>query len=105
MMLRKWKEHFVNVASNGRGWPMRSDTPETSQAADITPQLLTTAEAAKLAGVGERTWWRWTRCGLAPRPISIGLGTRPAVRYRRSDLLQWIDAGCPRVDNGKGGGR
>lgn len=30
----------------------------------IVPELLTTAEAARLAGVGERTWWRWSRSGL-----------------------------------------
>jgi predicted DNA-binding transcriptional regulator AlpA len=74
-----------------------TNTTPTAPAA-IVPELLTTPEAAKLAGVGERTWWRWSRSGLAPRPISIGLGTRPAVRYRRSDVMQWIASGCPRVD-------
>ena len=78
---------------------MTHDTPGKSpQAADITPQLLTTAEAAQLAGCGERTFWRWSRSGLAPRPVQIGLGTRPAVRYRLSDLRQWIQDRCPRVD-------
>ena len=70
----------------------------------ITPELLTTREAARLAGIGERTLWRWSRSGIAPAPIAIGCGLRPAVRYRRSDLLAWINAGCPRLD-GKGGGR
>jgi predicted DNA-binding transcriptional regulator AlpA len=66
----------------------------------ITPELLTTAEAATLAGVGERTFWAWSRSGLAPAPLKIGHGTRPAVRYRRAELLDWISAGCPRVDRG-----
>lgn len=74
-----------------------TDTPTPT--AGITPELLTTAEAARLAGCGERTFWRWSRCGLAPRPLTIGIGTRPAVRYRRSELLQWIEAGCPRVES------
>lgn len=58
--------------------------------------LLTTAEAARLAGIGERTLWRWSRSGIAPAPIKIG---GAAVRYRRHDLEVWISAGCPRVDN------
>jgi predicted DNA-binding transcriptional regulator AlpA len=64
----------------------------------IAPELLTTAEAARLAGVGERTFWAWSRSGIAPAPLKIGLGTRPAVRYRRGELLSWIAAGCPRTD-------
>ena len=60
--------------------------------------LLTMAEAAQLLSISERTLWRWSRCGLAPRPISIGLGTRSAVRFRRSELITWVDDGCPRVD-------
>jgi len=60
--------------------------------------LLTTAEAAELLSIGERTLWRWSRSGICPRPISIGIGPRPAVRYGRDELLDWIRAGCPRVD-------
>jgi predicted DNA-binding transcriptional regulator AlpA len=67
--------------------------PET-----IAPELLTTAEAARLCNVGQRSLWRWSRCGIAPRPIKIGVGPRAAVRYRRSEYLAWIAAGCPRVD-------
>jgi predicted DNA-binding transcriptional regulator AlpA len=84
---------------------MKTDTPTTSaQVASITPELLTTAQAARLAGCGERTFWRWSRSGIAPPPLTIGCGLRPAVRYRRADLLAWIEAGCPRID-GKDGER
>lgn len=73
---------------------MPSDTtPET-----IVPELLTTAEAARLVNVGERTLWRWSRCGIAPRPVKIGTGKTGAVRYRRDEYLEWIRSGCPRVD-------
>jgi predicted DNA-binding transcriptional regulator AlpA len=58
------------------------------------PELLTTSEAARLVNVGERTLWRWSRCGIAPPPLRIG----GAVRYRRAEYLTWIRAGCPRVD-------
>lgn len=64
----------------------------------ILPELLTTAEAAGLCRIGERTLWRWSRSGIAPRPIKIGTGTTGAVRYRRSEYLAWIADGCPRVD-------
>ena len=63
----------------------------------IQPALLTTAQAAKLAGVGTRTWWRWTNSGLAPAPVRIGLGPRAAVRYRREEIEHWIAEGCPSV--------
>lgn len=69
---------------------MNGTLPET----DLAPELLTTAEAARLLNVGERTLWRWSRSGVAPAPLKIG-GT---VRYNRRALSEWIDAGCPRVD-------
>jgi len=63
----------------------------------ILPQLLSTREAAVLCGCGERTLWRWSRSGVAPRPVKIGPGKQGAVRYRRAELLAWIEARCPRV--------
>ena len=68
---------------------------------DIVPELLTTRQAAELCGCGERTLWSWSRSGIAPRPVKIGVGLRPAVRFRRSELQEWIADGCPRCD-GKG---
>ena len=73
-------------------------TPGCNALAAIAPELLTTKQAAKLCGIGERTLWRWSHSGRVPRPITIGDGARPAVRYRRGELLRWIEAGCPRVD-------
>jgi predicted DNA-binding transcriptional regulator AlpA len=56
------------------------------------PELLSTRAAAHLCGVGERTLWRHSHSGVAPAPVRIG----GSVRYRRSDLVGWIEAGCPR---------
>ncbi len=67
---------------------MPSETLET-----IRTELLTTREAAKLLGIGERTLWRHSRSGAAPAPVAIG----GAVRYRRTEILDWIAAGCPPV--------
>jgi predicted DNA-binding transcriptional regulator AlpA len=63
----------------------------------IVPALLTTAQGARLCGLGERTFWRHSRSGAAPAPVRIG----GAVRFRRSELLAWIAAGCPRCDGGR----
>lgn len=57
----------------------------------IVAELLTTAEAAALLNVGERTLWRWSRSGQAPRPVKIG----GVVRYRRGEYMAWIADGCP----------
>jgi predicted DNA-binding transcriptional regulator AlpA len=67
----------------------------TRNTEDVVPELLTTAEAARLCSIGERTLWRWSRSGIAPAPVKIG-GT--AVRYRRDEYLAWIAARCPRAD-------
>jgi len=84
---------------------MRSKTPpapapvpdnRTRVVWNITPELLTTTEAARLLGIGARTLWRHSRTGAAPAPVKIG-GT---VRYRKSQLLIWIEENCPRCDGG-----
>lgn len=64
----------------------------------VPPELLTCAQAAAVAGCGVRTWWRWTRCGLAPHPLKIGLGVRPAVRWSRREIEQWVQNGCMPVE-------
>ena len=61
------------------------------------PALLTEKQAAELAGIKSRTWRRWTRSGLAPAPRKIGRGVRPAVRFRRDEILKWIEGGCQPV--------
>ena len=56
-------------------------------------ELLTAAESADMAGVAKRSWWRYVSSGKAPAPVRLG----GAVRWRRSELAEWIAAGCPRV--------
>lgn len=63
----------------------------------ILPELLTTAQAAKLCGIGERTLWRYSHSGRAPAPVRIG----SAVRYRRAELMEWIGNGCPAIDSAR----
>lgn len=56
-------------------------------------ELLTAAESAEMAGVGKRSWWRYVSSGKAPAPVRLG----GVVRWRKSELAEWIAAGCPRV--------
>ena len=79
--------------------PSNAPTPE---APAIVPELLSTRQAAEVCGCGERTFWRWSRCGIAPSPIKIGNGKQGASRFRRAEILAWIEAGCPRCDGGPG---
>ena len=55
-------------------------------------ELLTAAESADMAGVAKRSWWRYVSSGRAPAPVRLG----GVVRWRRSELAEWISAGCPR---------
>ena len=56
-------------------------------------ELLTASESAEMAGVAKRSWWRYVSSGKAPAPVRLG----GAVRWRRSELAEWIQSGCPRV--------
>ena len=76
----------IDARRGGRGVDYASDALE--------PALLTIREAAKLLNCGERSLWRWSRSGVAPVPLTIG-GVK---RFDRQGLLDWIQAGCPRVD-------
>jgi len=88
----------------GRTTTTTTGLASVAPGAGITPELLDTRDAARLLGIGERTLWRWSRSGVCPEPIRLGRGLRAAVRYRRTELLDWIADGCPRMD-GKGGNR
>lgn len=56
---------------------------------EITPALLTRAEAAVYLGVAVATLDKWAVTGRYGLPM-VRVGT--AVRYRKSDLDKWIEA-------------
>ncbi len=62
-----------------------------------TSELLTLLEAAQMVNVGQRTLTRWVAQGRAPRPLKIVPGRQGTVRWRRSDLMDWIEDGCKPV--------
>ena len=42
-------------------------------------------------GLSERTLWRLNDSGKIPACIRLGR----SVKWRRSDILKWIELGCP----------
>jgi excisionase family DNA binding protein len=58
----------------------------------IQPELLTTAKAAKLCGVSKRHFEVQAGAGrIGPAKVRLG----GSVRWHRSELIAWIDAGLP----------
>lgn len=68
----------------------------------VSPELLgVNAVAALLGGCSKRHIYRLADASLMPRPIKLG----SLVRWRRSELVNWIDGGCQPVRPAVGGGR
>jgi prophage regulatory protein len=55
------------------------------------PELVDAAGVAAMLGIGDRTVRRLDVEGRLPMPVKIG----GSVRWRLSELRDWIDAGCP----------
>lgn len=66
---------------------MNAPSPETT----TTPELLPIGEVARLLGCSARHVWRLTDSDRMPRPVKLGA----ASRWRRAELMRWLDAGCP----------
>jgi excisionase family DNA binding protein len=61
---------------------------QSSHVAADLDALLTEVQAAKLLNLSTRTLQAWRIRGVGPPFVQAGR----AVRYRRRDLLAWIDA-------------
>ena len=86
-----------NDSASSESWPQGRNLAVDERelyASEIAPELLTTRQTDELLNTGERTVCRWSRSEIAPARIRIN-GT---IRYRRSEYLDWIVAGCPRVN-------
>jgi predicted DNA-binding transcriptional regulator AlpA len=56
-----------------------------------TALLIADTEAAALCGLSRRSWHRLRVAGKLPPSLRLGR----AVRWRRADVVGWIEAGCP----------
>ncbi len=57
-------------------------------------ELLAVPEAARLAGISERTLRRLSKAGAAPPVIKLTDGRQGAARISRDAILGWIARGC-----------
>jgi len=55
-------------------------------------ELVNARELAKVLAVSERTLYRLKSTGELPPPVVLG----GSVRWRLSEIRQWISRGCPR---------
>jgi predicted DNA-binding transcriptional regulator AlpA len=49
--------------------------------------LWTAKDVARHTQVDLRTFYRWCRAGIGPRPIRLG----GAIRYRAGDIADWLE--------------
>jgi predicted DNA-binding transcriptional regulator AlpA len=59
------------------------------------PALMTKLQVSEATGFDPRTIERWSSEGIMPRGFHPGGGK--SIRWRKSDIAQWIADGMPRV--------
>ncbi len=63
---------------------------------DTAPSvLIDAAEFARLLSVSKPSIWRWRDDNKLPPAITL---TSQCVRWKRDEVLRWIDAGCPALN-------
>lgn len=60
--------------------------PNRKENASSFPELLTGAEARKLAGISTCIWLEMLETDMVPKPVKCG----PRFKWRRADILSWI---------------
>jgi excisionase family DNA binding protein len=68
-----------------------SSTVLVAPASPSEPLLITAEEFAELMQVSVRSIWRLRSAREIPEPLRIGGN----IRWRREEVMEWINAGCP----------
>ncbi len=63
----------------------------TVESLGTAPMMMSADEIANCLGISSRTVWRLKAKGDLPQSIKIGR----AVRWKKSDIFEWIEQGCP----------
>ncbi len=71
---------------------MRPSVESSCAVSSIGERLLSTRELARFLGISARTIQRYDSVGRIPEPVRFGNSTR----WRLSEILNWLDAGCPK---------
>lgn len=77
----------------------RTVGPDTRPA--VNAELLDVRAVAGLLDCSARHVYRLADAGRMPLPVKLG----QLVRWRRAELLDWLDAGCPAVRTARGAAR
>jgi excisionase family DNA binding protein len=64
----------------------------------VSAELLNVKAVAALLGCSVRHCYRLSDAGRMPRPVKLGA----LVRWRRAELVEWLNAGCPPVRSARG---
>ncbi len=57
--------------------------------------LIDATELARMLAISKPSVWRWLSESRLPEPIRL---TSQCLRWRRDAVLEWIDAGCPAIN-------
>ena len=52
--------------------------------------FLSVNQVAKLIGVSPMCIYRWANSGVLPKPYRLGRGKNRTIRFRQSDIEQWL---------------
>lgn len=74
---------------------------DVAEADTSTAALLDVGEVARMLRCSTRHVYRMADAGRMPHPLKLGT----LVRWRRAELVAWLDAGCPTVRSAKGTAR
>ena len=67
------------------------NTHETEQSSVDPTELLMVGDLAHRRRISIRQTWKLKAEGSLPKPIRLGR----SVRWRASDIAEWVAAGCP----------
>lgn len=82
----------VDVVLVGRAGSARSgDRGFGRTGHEVSPLLVSAADAAKLLGIASSTLYKLNACGRVPRHVRLGRRTL----WRVAKLEDWVNAGCP----------
>ncbi len=65
---------------------------KTQESNQTTEKLLTAQAIAEKLSLSKRAVFRMRSAGLICSPVKVGAG---AIRWRLSDIEEWISWGCP----------
>ena len=68
-----------------------TDKTHRDPGTSVTPLLLGAKQVGLMLGISRSTVHRLNAEGRLPRPVRLGR----AARWRREELAQWVEAGCP----------